>query len=268
MRIPITMCHGISTGGERPLSEEHFDALMKIAADMGFQSITYEELAAWYDEGGELPDRPIMIDIDHPVISLRYGMLDILNRYGYRATLFVNTEPVNTLHSGPIPPREEREFMTWDELGALMENGWHIGAHTVTHPNLSQLSVDDPSGERLREELDKCNDTLQKQLGVSPKDFAYTGTSFSTAAESAVKERYRFGRLWIVGSVYQVDGAEMRYAELVGVEGPDEPDGGPPHAARYITEDSPRYRLPSMELQALIHQEQAFRKYLEGALEE
>jgi len=266
-RIPITMCHGLSSGAEKSLTAEHCDALMKIAAELGFESITYEELAAWRDADGTLPERPFMFDIDHPVISLRYGMLDILNRYGYRPNLFINTGPLNELHSKAIPPQEERGFMTWDEIGELMENDWLIGAHTVTHPNLSQLSVEDPSGAKLQEELDQCNETLKERLGVEAKDFAYTGTSFSTAAEAEVKKRYRFGRLWIVGSVYQVDGNEMRYADLVSVEGDDEPDGGPPAAARYITEESPRYRLPSMELQALIHEPTAFRRYLEGALE-
>ena len=54
----------------------------------------------------------------------------------------------------------------------------------------------------------------------------------------------------------------------MGVDGEDETDGGPPIAARYITADSPAYRLPSMEFQApLIHEASAFRAYLEGALE-
>ena len=100
-----------------------------------------------------------------------------------------------------------------------------------------------------------------------PQDFAFTGTSWSSSAEREVKARYRFGRLWIVGAEYQVDGKKTRYADLVGVPGTDEADGGPPHAARYITRDSDPYRLPSMEINALIFEPEAFRRYLEGALE-
>ncbi len=76
-----------------------------------------------------------------------------------------------------------------------------------------------------------------------------------------------FGRLWIVGTHYQADGREIRYADLVGAPGEDEADGGPPLAARYITRDSHPYRLPSMEIQRpLIYSPEAFRAYLEGAL--
>ena len=57
------------------------------------------------------------------------------------------------------------------------------------------------------------------------------------------------------------------YADLVGVDGPDEADGGPPNAARYITRESDPCRLPSMELQELLYEPEAFKSYLEGTLD-
>jgi len=266
LRIPITMCHGISVKGDKPLTPERFDALIRVAADMNFTSVGYDDLAAWRAGKAEMPDRPILFDFDHPVKSMRYAVKETLDRYGFKGNLFVQTQPLLELHTGPLPPDEEREILTWDELRELRDAGWNIGAHTVSHPNLSKLYQEDPSGERLRHELDESNATLEKQLGAPPRDFAFTGTSWSSRAEEEVRKRYRFGRLWIVGAVYQVDGKEMRYADLVGVEGDDEPDGGPPAAARYITRHSDPYRLPSMEFQALIYEPHAFRSYLKGAV--
>ena len=49
MRIPITMCHGIRPDGDRPLTVEHLDRLVGIAREMGFESIDYDDLAAWRD---------------------------------------------------------------------------------------------------------------------------------------------------------------------------------------------------------------------------
>jgi len=264
MRIPITMCHGITSGGEKPLTVERFDALVKISRELGFESIDYNDLDAWMDGRGPLPDQPIMFDFDHPVRSMRYEVHDVLDRYGYCGNLFVNTGPMSPDYEGA--PGGCKPVMTWDELRELVELGWHIGSHTVNHPNLSALSVEDPSGEKIRAELEQCDATLKQELGLVSKDFAFTGTTWSSSAEQEVVKRYRFGRLWIVGSEYNVDGKTMRYADLVGAPGPDEPDGGPPNAARYITEDSNRYRLPSMELQRLVYEPDAFRAYLEGAL--
>jgi peptidoglycan/xylan/chitin deacetylase (PgdA/CDA1 family) len=259
MRIPITMIHGF---------DPNFETWMSTAAEMGFQSVSYDDLSAWrFGEGAPLPVRPIMIDFDHPASSIRYGCFEMLNRYGFRGNLFINTGHLDDLYSQPIPPPAERETMTWEEIGELLAAGWHLGAHTVTHPNLSELALKDPTGDKLRWELEHCDEALEKHLGVKPRDFAFTGTSWSGLAEQEVKKRYRFGRLWIVGSEYQADGKTIRYADLVGVPGEDEQDGGPPYAARYITERSDPYRLPSMELQRLLAEPAAFRRYLEMALE-
>ncbi len=271
MRIPITMCHGIRpnvTGGDlrHPLTAEHFSRLMGIAAEMGFQSINYDDLASWRAGGATLPNHPIMIDFDHPVTSMRKEVYEALERYGYKGNLFIYTSPYDPSYDRPLSLAQSPDHMTCDEVRELLAAGWHIGAHTISHPNLSQLSQEEGGEERLIVELDRCNQVIQENLGFVPRDFAFTGTSWSSMAESEVKKRYRFGRLWIVGSEYEVDGNRMRYADLVGVPGPDEVDGGPPQAARYITEDSNPYRLPSMELQALINDPQDFRRYLEGAL--
>ena len=267
MRIPITMCHGIRTeGGGKPLPQEHFDRLIGIAAEMRFESISYDDLEAWRAGRATLPERPIMFDFDHGVKSMRCEVLPALERHGFKGNLFIYTAPLDKEFAGPMP--HEVEYMDWADLRELVDAGWQIGAHTITHPNLSELSTQDPSGDRLRHELDRCNETFEAGLGFAPKDFAFTGTSWSSAAEAEVKKRYRFGRLWVIGSEYSVDGKTVRYADLVGVDGPDEADGGPPLAARYITEHSDPYRLPSMELQELIHEPTAFRRYLEGALTE
>jgi len=260
MRIPITMCHGISDTGDHPLGKEHFNNLVQIAKEMEFTSINYDQLAAWRDGTGELPPRPIMFDFDHPVKSMRYEMHEALDKRGFSGNLFINTGLMERDGYGT-------ETMTWDEVRELRDSGWHMGAHTVTHPNLSELSKEDPDGEQLRQELEACDATLEEQLGQTPRDFAFTGTSWSSVAEKCVMERYRFGRLWFIGSIYQVDGEKMRVAELVGVEGDDEADGGPPMAARYIERHTPTYRLPSVEIQSpLLHSEEAFRAYLEGAI--
>ena len=194
MRIPITMCHGIDEvhSPDKPLTKQRFDALISIADEMGFASIDYKQLDDWWAGRAGLPERPIMFDFDHPVRSMRYEMHDVLSKHGYAGNLFINTAPMVAMNDELLA--KFGPCMSWDEIGELIEAGWHIGAHTVTHPNLSELSLEDPMG---------------------------------------------------------VSGA----------------DGGPPLAARYITREMDPYLLPSMELQALVHEPANFRRYLEDALE-
>ena len=268
-RIPILMSHGVeripSEDPEWPqLSAEHFERLMGIVAGLGFESITYDDLAAWRAGTAELPARPVMIDLDHPAASMREEVFDILGRHGFTPTLFVNTGMLD--NPGTDARFAGTDVMTWDQVGELAAAGWLIGAHTVTHPNLSELASTDPTGERLAAELDDNLASIERHLGIRARDFAFTGTSWSSLAEREVKRRFRFGRLWIISANYEVDGREMRYADLVGVTGADEPDGGPPIAARYATRSTDPYRLPSMDLQKLIWDSDALETYLLGAI--
>jgi peptidoglycan/xylan/chitin deacetylase (PgdA/CDA1 family) len=267
MRIPITMCHGVYIKPQKPLDMEHLNTYFHMAAKMGFESISYDQLAAWFREEGSLPARPIMFDFDHTSKSIRHEIRPVMKELGFKGNLFIYTAPIEEMYSGKLPDFKDRQLMTWDEIGELMDDGWHIGAHTHTHPNLSELSAKDPTGEIIRGELIKNDTILKEKLGIVPKDFAFVGTSWSRIAEREVMKRYRLGRLWIVGSMYNADGAQIRYADLVGVPGEDEKDGGPPFAARYITMESHPFRLPSMEFEYLIYEYDAFQKYLEGSRE-
>ena len=112
VRIPITMCHGIRHDGDYPLTSDHLERLVKIAAELNFESIDYNQLFQWFREGGKLPPRPIMFDFDHPVKSMRYEIHEVLSKYGYAGNLFINTGPVNELYANPIPPFSLREIMT------------------------------------------------------------------------------------------------------------------------------------------------------------
>ncbi len=100
------------------------------------------------------------------------------------------------------------------------------------------MTKKDPIGALIRAQFEKCDGILSKSLGIVSRDFAYTGTTWSRVDEIEVNKRYRFGRLWTVGTCYETDEGSIRYADLVGIPGADEDDGGPPFAARYTMQHS------------------------------
>jgi len=258
IKIPITMCHGVSEN----LGIDRFDQYFKIAKDSGFSSINYFELEDWLLNEKNLPKKPIIFDFDHPVRSIYTEIFPLMKKYGFKGNLFVNTEPMEEMYANGSFRSDDRLYMIWDEIKELIDDGWSFGAHTHTHPNLSELADKDPSGGAIQQELELNDRTLEKGLAMQPRYFAFTGTSWSSLAEQEVMKRYTLGRLWIMDSHYQVDGELLRFADLVGDEGEDEIDGGPPMASRYITKHTNPFKIPSVDFEGLIYDYEDFRRYL------
>jgi peptidoglycan/xylan/chitin deacetylase (PgdA/CDA1 family) len=270
MRIPITMSHGTTRGPYfmpkprwrdlPPLGVRQFERYFGIAAELGFRSISYDALESWRERDAPLPPRPILLDFDHPNLSIHREVWPIMRRHGFTGTLFINTVSMEKESLG--------RFMSWDEIRELVADGWSIGSHMHHHIGLDHLAKVDPTGMRIREEMERCDAILRAQLGITSRDFAYIMTTWSETAEQVVGERYRFGRMWTIGAHVKTDKGKMRFADLAGVTGEDEPDGGPPMGARYITKATHPLRLPAMDFEYLIYEYDAFRQYLTGAIEE
>jgi peptidoglycan/xylan/chitin deacetylase (PgdA/CDA1 family) len=263
------MCHGANRGRyfqpsprwrERPpLTAAHFEGYLRIAAELGAHSISYDDLAAWRFDEKALPERPVMFDFDHPNKSIGRELWPLMQRYGFTGNLFINT--------GAMEKVGDRRFLTWDDLREIAASGWQIGSHMHHHISLAYLARRDPTGAMIREEMERCDALLAQELGIVSRDFAYTTITWSAAAEREVARRYRFARLWTIGTHCDTDAGPVRFAELAGIDGEDEPDGGPPIEARYITARTHPYRLPSMDFEYQIYEHEAFRRYFVAAFE-
>ena len=111
------------------------------------------------------------ITFDDALQNVHDLALPVLAARGWSATMFVPTAYVggvnrwNITGRHPIPPLP---VMDWDALGRLVDAGWHIGAHTRTHPSLP--SLDDAA---LDEELEGSQADIVARLGLTPQWLAY-----------------------------------------------------------------------------------------------
>ena len=83
MKIPITMCHGLNSH----LTIDRFHEYLKIACDLGFESINYDQLYDWMMGTGSLPKKPIMFDFDHPILNIQSEISPLMEEYGYHGNL-------------------------------------------------------------------------------------------------------------------------------------------------------------------------------------
>ena len=108
---------------------------------------------------GNLPNNTIGISIDDADRSFLDKGWPLLKKHGLPATLFVTT---NTIVDG------NKNYLNWDQIRQLKNEGVTIGAHSHTHNHLPKLSI-----EEIKKEIEFSNKIFLKELGEIPTLFAY-----------------------------------------------------------------------------------------------
>jgi len=90
-RVPILMYHHLAEEGDNAsvMSIAAFEAQIKALADAGYTAVTFDELQAFVNHGGSLPEKPVVITFDDGYTSNYEIAWPILERYGMKATIFV-----------------------------------------------------------------------------------------------------------------------------------------------------------------------------------
>lgn len=87
--------------------------------------------------------------------------------------------------------------LTWDDLKFLQEEGWEIGSHTMTHPDLTKISA-----AMAEIEIAGSKRALM-QHSIIPKAFAYPYNFYTQEVIDIVSKHYEWGR-----AVLQTDGTK------------------------------------------------------------
>ncbi len=123
-------------------------------------------------EGARLSRPLAVLAFDDGYRSVWQFARPILARDGVPACCFVCTGLVGTSqrlpHDDASPVRAHLELMGWDELQVLCDEGWTVGAHTVSHARLATCT-----GETLRREIVEPRAAILSKLGRGVVTMAY-----------------------------------------------------------------------------------------------
>lgn len=140
-----------------------------------YEVITLSE-AIHLIKSGELEGKKAVITIDDAYTSFLKNGFPLLKKYGYPATLFVNTENIG-----------QKDYLTWNELIKLNSGGVEIGNHTHSHSYFLEI----PASERakvFKEDIEKAKKLLIDKMHLEPKIFAYPFGEHDNAMKAVVKE--------------------------------------------------------------------------------
>lgn len=163
------------------VSQESFDAQMRLLKEKGYRVITLDQLFDFMDFTGDVPEKSVVITIDDGWRSTYDIAFPILKKYGITATLFLYTQ----LITGGA------KTLSWDQVREMADQGLDIQAHTISHRNLGQLN----SGESmeaylaaLEHELVEPARIIEQKIGRKIRYLAYPYGETNNLVTALVKK--------------------------------------------------------------------------------
>ena len=137
----------------------------------------------WHAFAAEpVPDKLVVLTFDDSVASQATFVAPLLKKHGFGATFFI-TEGFEFLV-------DKQNYMTWEQIQALHEQGFEIGNHTRKHAGVNKQKP-----EQLAADVEFIEQQCEKAGIPRPVSFCYPGYATSKAAAKILKERgYQFAR--------------------------------------------------------------------------
>jgi peptidoglycan/xylan/chitin deacetylase (PgdA/CDA1 family) len=157
-----------------------FRAQLDLLLGAGFEFVTVAELAH-RSAGVEPPAGLAALSFDDGMDDNHAVVLPLLTELGLPATVYVTTGLIGKPNPWLAPGAGAR-MMGEQELRELAAAGFEIGAHSVTHPDLSQLDY-----EGCLREMTESRRTLERVVGVPVQTFAYPFCRYGPAAVAAAR---------------------------------------------------------------------------------
>jgi peptidoglycan/xylan/chitin deacetylase (PgdA/CDA1 family) len=137
----------------------------------------------------------VILTIDDAFRSFYQHGFPLLKKYGFKATLFVNTA---TVGGG--------DYSGWDELREMSEYGIEIGNHTHSHTYF----LNEPEGTRfelLGKEVEMAQQIFRERLGIECRVFSFPFGEYDTGMQHVIRE------LGFAAAVAQHSGVISRYSD-------------------------------------------------------
>ena len=147
------------------ITPTQLDTQIAALSAAGYTSETMADYSA--GKGGT---KTVVMTFDDGYEDFYTSAYPILKKYGWTATIYVISGDIG----GP--------YMTWSQLRTLKDAGIEIGAHTVSHVNLANATI-----EQQTLQIQGSKATLESQTGATVTAFCYPSGKYTAETEALVK---------------------------------------------------------------------------------
>jgi len=164
------------------IAADRLAAQLDLLSSAGLEPVSLAAIVESLERDRELPRPSFSVTFDDAYRNFAETALPILERRGVPATLFVtaSADRAALAHGTGAP------LLALAELAALAARGVEIGAHSISHIDLTALGDD-----ALRRELALGREILERHAGRPVEHLAYPLGRFDARVRAAAAQVYR-----------------------------------------------------------------------------
>jgi peptidoglycan/xylan/chitin deacetylase (PgdA/CDA1 family) len=188
LKVPILTYHSLDDSGSViSMPPRKFREQMWALAAHRFTAIRFDELADAWKGRGTLPERPVVLTFDDAFANVLEHAAPVLSGLGFRATIFAVAGECGRFNDWPQAFGVPRlPLLAFGDLAQLVDAGFEIGDHSLTHAPLNELAP-----ESARREIVESKQILEDGIGTAVTTFAYPFGLVSPAVVEIVRQHYR-----------------------------------------------------------------------------
>lgn len=193
MPVPILLYHHIGIppssgipGRSNYVTPQKFEKQMMWLSRLGFKGVSLREGMPYLR--GEKTGKIAIITFDDGFLSVYQYAMPVLNRLGFTATNFFVAERMGLDNAWDNVKAQRDKIMTFDEMRVWAQHGHEVGSHTLTHPHLTEIPL-----EQAEREIILSKTMIEDALGETIHSFAYPyGDENDIVRQLVAKAGYKF----------------------------------------------------------------------------
>lgn len=219
-QVPVLMYHKVNPyfydGGKGlRVTPEAFREQMEYLYERGYHTVSLDQLMGHWQKKGDLPSKPVVITFDDGYEDNYRFAFPVLKKFGFTATIFLVYDDIGGFNvwDDKNNVAHHIRLLSWNQIDIMKGEGITFESHTLTHPNLTQITP-----EAARREITESKRKLEKRLGTEVNFIAYPYGKRNSVIDEAVRTAsYRGAVTTVMGkNLASTDPVELKRLRVNG----------------------------------------------------
>ena len=186
-QLPVLMFHALDTRDDAlAYAPDSFARVCETLHHAGWRALPPEELLRYVRAREPFPPKHFALTFDDGYASVYRIAFPLLQKYGWRAVLLIAPGEKPSAHDQEcLPVLFGREMLRWREIREMRARGFVIGAHSLTHRDLTRMDA-----THAEQEIIESGSTLARALDAPCNWFAYPHGCYDSSIRAIAASQY------------------------------------------------------------------------------